>query len=118
MSGSRDIIYLDEESRRDLVNQIDETAAFPSHAQSIRMRKAFEQGKLNYDMVKAIMQEAKPNQKPKYRSSCDRLSEYIPAGLLDTQVEGFVIEALKYYTSRKRKAKQTLPAGIDHAVAL
>lgn len=110
-----EISYLDEESQRDLVDQIDETAAFPSHAQSIRMRKAFEQGKLSYDMVKAIMQEAKPNQKPKYKFSCDRLSEYIPAGLLDNQIEEFVIEALKYYTSRKRKGKQSVSTGMDAA---
>ena len=108
-----EISYLDEESQRDLVDQIDETAAFPSHAQSIRMHKAFEQGKLNYDMVKAIMQEEKPNQKPKYKFSCERLSEYIPAGLLDSQVEEFVIETLKYYTSRRRKGKQSVSAGMD-----
>ena len=50
-----ELSYLDEEAQRDVVDQIDETAAFPSHAQTIRMRKAFEQGKLNYDLVKAIM---------------------------------------------------------------
>lgn len=37
-----ELSYLDEEAQRDVVDQIDETAAFPSHAQTIRMRKAFE----------------------------------------------------------------------------
>lgn len=37
-----ELFYLDEEAQRDVVDQIDETEAFPSHAQSIRMRKAFE----------------------------------------------------------------------------
>ena len=48
---------LDEEAQRDVVDQIDEKAAFPSHTKTIRMRKAFEQEKLNYDLVKAIMNE-------------------------------------------------------------
>ena len=106
-----ELSYLDEEAQRDVVDQIDETAAFPSHAQTIRMRKAFEQGKLNYDLVKAIMNEEKPNQKPKYSFSYERLSTYIPKELHSNQVEEFVVEALKYYTSRRRKGKQSAAAG-------
>ena len=102
-----ELSYLDEEAQRDVVDQIDETAAFPSHAQTIRMRKAFEQGKLNYDLVKAIMNEEKPNQKPKYSFSYERLSTYIPKELHSNQVEEFVVEALKYYTSRRRGRKST-----------
>ncbi len=106
-----ELSYLDEEDQRDVVDQIDETDAFPSHAQTIRMRKAFEQGKLGYDFVSKIMKEEKPNQKPKYKFSYERLSTYIPKELHTSQVEEFVIEALKYYTSRRRKGKQGEPAG-------
>lgn len=106
-----ELSFLDEEAQRDVVDQIDETDAFPSHAQTIRMRKAFEQGKLNYDMVKNIMSEEKPNQKPKYKFSYERLSKYIPGELHDNQAEDFVIEALKYYTSRRIKGKQVASAG-------
>ena len=102
-----ELSYLDEEAQRDVVDQIDETATFPSHAQTIRMRKAFEQGKLNYDLVKAIMNEEKPNQKPKYSFSYERLSTYIPKELQNDQVEEFVVEALKFYTSRRRGRKST-----------
>ena len=71
------------------------------------MRKAFELGKLNYDLVKAIMNEEKPNQKPKSSFSYERLSTYIPKELQNDQVEEFVVEALKYYTSRRRGRKNT-----------
>lgn len=112
-----ELSYLDEKSQRDVVDLIDETEVFPSHAQTIRMRKLFEQGKLNYDLVRNIMGEEKPNQKAKYKFSYERLSAYIPSDLLDSQAEEFVIEALKYYTSRRRKGKQALSAGTDHAAA-
>lgn len=112
-----ELSYLDEEAQRDVVDQIDETDAFPSHSQTIRMRKAFELGKLNYDLVKKIMNEEKPNQKPMYKFSYERLSTYIPKELHNSQVEEFVIEALKYYTSRRRKGKQGEPAGKGNAVA-
>ncbi len=53
--------------------------------------------------LKSIMWEEKPKQKPKCRFSYERLSEYIPGELHDSQAEDFVIEALKFYTSRRRK---------------
>ena len=112
-----ELSYLDEEAQRDVVDQIDETDAFPSHAQTIRMRKAFELGKLSYEMVKEIMNEEKPNQKSKYKFSYEKLSTYIPKELPGNQVEEFVIEALKYYTSRRRKGKQSVPAGKGAAAA-
>lgn len=64
-----------------------------------------------------VMNEEKPNQKPKYKFSYERLSTYIPKELHNSQVEEFVIEALKYYTSRRRKGKQGEPAGKGSAVA-
>lgn len=97
-----ELSYLDEEAQRDVVDQIDETGSFPSHTQTIRMRKMFEQGKLNYELVKKIMSEEKPNQKPKYKFSYEKLSAYIPKELHNNQAEAFVIEALRYYTSRRR----------------
>lgn len=112
-----ELSYLDEEAQRDVVDQIDETDAFPSHAQTIRMRKAFEQGKLGYEMVKEIMNEEKPNQKPKYKFLYEKLSTYIPKELHNSQIEEFVIDALKYYTSRRRKGKQGNPAGKDCTAA-
>lgn len=106
-----ELSYLDEEAQRDVVDQIDETGSFPSHAQTIRMRKMFEQGKLNYELVKKIMSEEKPNQKPKYKFSYEKLSAYIPKELHNSQAEAFVIEALKYYTRRRRKGMQNEPSG-------
>ena len=111
-----ELSYLDEEAQRDVVDIIDNTEAFPSHSQTIRLKKAFEQKILNYEMVKSILEEEKPNQKSKYRFSYDRLSEYIPKDLHDSQAEDFVIEALKYYT-RRRKGKQTETTGIGQAAS-
>lgn len=67
-------------------------------------------------MVKAIMREQKANQKPRYKFSYELLSAYIPKDLLDSQAEEFMIGALKYYTSRRRKGKQSVSAGMDTPV--
>ena len=55
--------YLDEDSQRDVVEQIDINDCTPSHDQTIRMRKMFESGKLTAEAVEAIMSEEKPNQR-------------------------------------------------------
>lgn len=61
MRPAVELSYLDEETQRDIVDRIDETEAFPSHDQAIRIRKAFEAGEINYDKVQNIMAEEKPN---------------------------------------------------------
>ena len=54
MRPAVELSYLDEETQRDIVDRIDETEAFPSHDQAIRIRKAFEAGEINYDKVDMI----------------------------------------------------------------
>ena len=54
MRPAVELSYLDEETQRDIVDRIDETEAFPSHDQAIRIRKAFEAGEINYDKVETI----------------------------------------------------------------
>lgn len=71
MLPAYELSFLNEEAQRDIVDRIDETECFPSHAQARRMRKAFEEGKLNYDTVTEIMAEVKPNQVEKLKIPMD-----------------------------------------------
>ena len=67
MRPAVELSYLDEEPQRDIVDRIDETEAFPSHDQAIRIRKAYEADEIDYNKVRDIMAEEKPNQKPKFK---------------------------------------------------
>ena len=93
MRPAVELSYLDEETQRDIVDRIDETEAFPSHDQAIRIRKAYEAGEIDYDKVRDIMAEEKPNQKPKFKFSFDRLKPYIPKDYSDSKAEDYA-EAL------------------------
>ena len=106
MRPAVELSYLDEETQRDIVDRIDETEAFPSHDQAIRIRKAYEAGELNYDKVSNIMSEEKPNQKPKFRFSFDRLKPYIPKDYTDSMAEDYVIKALEYYQKYLKKQRE------------
>ncbi len=80
MRPAVELSYLDEEAQRDVVDLIDETEAFPSHDQAIRMRKAFDEGKLDYNAVDKIMKEEKPNQKPSYKLKYEDIKAYFKPG--------------------------------------
>ena len=78
MLPAYELSFLDEEAQRDIVDNIDETETFPSHAQARRMRAAFEEGKLDYDTVTEIMNELKPNQVEKLKIPMNDIKKYAP----------------------------------------
>ena len=97
MRPAVELSYVDEETQRDVVDRIIETEAFPSHDQAIRIRKAFEEGQIDYYKVQSIMEEEKPNQKPKFKFNFDRLSRLIPSGYTPSMAEDYVVKALEHY---------------------
>ncbi len=108
MQPAVELSYLDEDNQRDLVDIIDGTEIFPSFSQTVRMRKAFKNGELTYELIQKIMSEDKANQKPKYRFSVERLNQYMPSDLNDKQAEEYVLKALPYYKKHlDRKNKTT-----------
>lgn len=106
MRPAVELSYLDEETQRDVVDRIDETEAFPSHDQAIRIRKAYETGDVDYEKVTDIMAEDKPNQKPKFKFSFDRLKPYIPKNFTDSEAEDYVIKALTHYEKFLQKQRE------------
>ena len=97
MRPAVELSYLDEDSQRDVVDEIDLNDATPSHDQTIRMRKFFEEGKLTTEAVQAIMSEEKPNQKEKIVLRGDRVRQLIPKNIPISQTEDFVCKALEHY---------------------
>ncbi|MBQ6380242.1 MAG: ParB/RepB/Spo0J family partition protein [Clostridia bacterium] len=100
-----ELSYLDEESQRDIVDFIDENESTPSHAQAIRMRKLFENGKLDTKKIVKIMSEIKPNQKEKLVLHAERVRKYIPKTIPLEKTEEYVCKALEHYTKYLQKQK-------------
>ena len=97
MRPAVELSYLDEDSQRDVVDEIDMNDATPSHDQTIRMRKFFDEGKLTTEAIQAIMSEEKPNQKEKIVLRGDRVRQLIPNNIPVSQTEEFVCKALEHY---------------------
>ena len=97
MRPAVELSFLDEDSQRDVVDEIDMNDATPSHDQTIRMRKFFEEGKLTTEAIQAIMSEEKPNQREKIVLRGDRVRQLIPKNIPISQTEDFVCKALEHY---------------------
>lgn len=97
MRPAVEMSYLDEDAQRDIVDEIDLNDATPSHDQTIRMRKFFEEGKLTTEAIQAIMSEEKPNQREKIVLRGDRVRQLIPKNVPLNQTEDYVCKALEHY---------------------
>lgn len=105
MQPAVELSHLDEDAQRDVVDIIDETDVFPSFSQAVRMRKT-DKGELTYEKISKILSEDKPNQRPTYRISAEKISQLIPREYNDRQAEKYIIEALEYYNHKQKNIKQ------------
>ena len=107
MLPAYELSFLDEDAQRDIVDNIDETETFPSHAQARRMRKAFEEGNLDYDAVAEIMAEVKPNQIEKLKIPIDDIRKYVPSSMTPAEMLEYLLKLVKkeYDRQHNRDAK-------------
>ena len=98
MRPAVELSYLDEDSQRAVVDEIDLNQCTPSHDQTIRMRKFFTDGKLTPEVVSAIMCEEKPNQREKIVLRGDKVRSLIPKNIPISQTEDYVLKALEHYS--------------------
>ena len=95
MLPAYELSFLNEEAQRDVIDRIDETESFPSHAQARRMRTAFEEGKLDYDTVTGIMAEVKPNQVEKLKIPMDDIRKYVPSSMTPAEMLEYLLKLVK-----------------------
>lgn len=107
MLPAYELSFLNEEAQRDIVDRIDETESFPSHAQARRMRKAFEEGNLDYDAVTEIMNEIKPNQVEKLKIPIDDIRKYVPKSMTPAEMQAYLLKLVKqdYERQHNRDAR-------------
>ena len=105
VSPAVEISFLDEELQRDIVDRIDETDIFPSHAQARRMRQLATEGSLDYDSINEIMSELKPNQVEKLKIPMDSIRQYAPNGATPKDIEELVVRLMKQNYERQARLR-------------
>ncbi len=104
-----EISYLPKETQQWLQEAIAYADATPSHAQTIKMRKFHEEGKLTQEVVESIMEEEKPNQRIKPAFKDERITKLIPRSVPVERQTDYVIKALEWYKrhlERKREMER------------
>lgn len=97
MRPAVEMSYLDEDTQRDIVDFIDENECFPSHAQTIQLRKMFNEGILDTQKITEILSEEKGNQHEKLVFRGDRVRKLLPKTLPAEKTEEYVCKALEHY---------------------
>ena len=106
MRPAVELSYLNDIEQQDLVAQIAESDATPSHAQAIKMRNFSKEGKLNPEVIESIMLEEKPNQRPKISFKYEELKKYMPSDISYEKTTKYVIDALQYYKKHLERRRE------------
>lgn len=106
MRPAVEISYLPEESQKQLFEAIGANDCTPSHDQTIRMRKAFNEGRLTQDVVEGIMCEEKPNQREKSPFRDSRIGQLIPKSVPMSKQCDYVLKALQFYNKYLQKKRE------------
>lgn len=92
-----ELSYLGEDKQYTVLGQIEELDCTPSYAQANRMHKDFTAGILTDDSIAEMLSADKPNQRPVYKVSAERLSQFIKPDTPPKQAEEFIIKACDHY---------------------
>ncbi len=100
-----EISYLSEGQQYTLLEAMSYNDATPSLAQTIKMKKFMQEGKLTDEVIQSIMQEEKPNQKEKPAFKDERITKLIPKTIPKGQETDFVVKALEFYNRHLQRNK-------------
>lgn len=106
MRPAVEISYLPEESQKQLFDAMGVNDCTPSHDQTIRMRKAFNEGRLTREVVNTIMCEEKPNQREKSPFRDSRIGQLIPKSIPPDKHCDYVLRALVFYNKYRQKKRE------------
>lgn len=106
MRPAVELSYLEPHAQKMVLEEMEINVCSPSHDQTIRMRKAQEEGKLTDEVISVIMQEEKPNQIEKIRLSSQRISRFFAPRTSVKEMENEIVKALEVYQRYKKRQRE------------
>jgi len=100
-----ELSYIPKLKQGEIWQCIEEEQCTPSHAQTIRMRRMHEEGKLTPEAIEAIMLEEKPNQRERIVLRGERFTSLFPPDLPVSKREDYVAAAMEFYGRHRAKQK-------------
>ena len=101
LSPAVELSYLTDEEQYIVLDCIESNVSFPSHAQTIHLKRLSQEGNLTAEKIEDIMGEEKPNQVPKYKLNQDRFISVLPKNVTtEKEVEDFLYNCAVEHNKR------------------
>ena len=97
-----ELSFLKKDEQENLFATMESEEATPSLSQAQRMKQLSQSGRLDMDMIFAIMTEEKGNQKETLKINSSKLKKYFPKNTTPKQMEETIIKLLERELQRKR----------------
>lgn len=102
-----ELSYLTNEEQQALLNEIEYADATPSLSQAQRLRSFSRQGRLNSDVIFAVMSEEKANQKEQIRFPKEKIQKYFSKSYTGKDMQNTILKLLeKWQRQRERNARE------------
>lgn len=113
MRPAVELSYLNVDFQRDVLENIEINDCTPSHAQTIRMRRLYEEHSLTPEVIADIMCEQKPNQRERMVFNGERMRKLLPHDLPMNKTEDYICEAIAFYRKHNREHEQSRKSNRD-----
>lgn len=107
LSPAVELSYLSEEQQNILLDAMCLNDCTPSHAQSIRMKKAAQQGTLSSDNIYEIMSEEKANQAERISFKVQDLKAFFPKNYTQKQMSDTILKLLYDYNRKLERSRRS-----------
>lgn len=105
MRPAVELSYIPKLKQGEIWQRMEMEQCTPSHAQTIRMRRLADEGKLTPEVIEAIMIEEKPNQKERIVLRGDRFNSLFPPDLPISKREDYVAAAMEFYGRHRQRQR-------------
>ena len=106
MRPAVELSYIPKLKQGEIWQRMEMEQCTPSHAQTIRMRRLADEGKLTPEVIEAIMIEEKPNQKERIVLRGDRFNSLFPPDVPISKREDYVAAAMEFYGRHRQRQRE------------
>lgn len=107
LSPAIELSYLSKEQQKILLDAMNLNDCTPSRAQSIRMKKAAQQGTLSSDGIYEIMSEEKANQTERISFKVQDLKGFFPKNFTQKQMTDTILKLLYEYNRKLERSRRS-----------
>ena len=98
-----ELSFLKKEEQTQLLDAMDSEQATPSLSQAQRLKKFSQEGRLNIDVMRAIMSEEKKSNLDKVTFTSDTLRKYFPKSYTPARMQETIIKLLEQWQRRRQQ---------------